>query len=331
MKKISVVVMVLLCVALVFASCAAPVPAASDTAAGDATKGDAAPTGVKKIGIAHAEEAWEMYQVMEKSIREIAEAQGIEVLTANASGDANKQLQQVETMINSGVDGIVSVTIDGATLEPTVKKATANGIAFISLYVPVESATVNIEVNEYDYGYTIGTLAGEYCKANFDGQEVQAALLRMHDYKPGVERGKGMEEAFAKVFPTGKIVSDQHSIDVETAMKATEAILASNPDVKVFMCDSDDTGAVGAYEVLKAKVDEGKYKEYCVIGADGTEQAIKYIQEGGMYRGTIDILPAKLGDKAINTIIDAKAGKEVEKTQYCDFKPIDYDIAVADY
>ena len=75
----------------------------------------------------------------------------------------------------------------------------------------------------------------------------------MHDYRPGVQRGQGMRDAFAKEFPTGKIVSDQNSVDVETAMKATEAILQANPNVRIFMTDSDDTGAIGAYEVLESQ------------------------------------------------------------------------------
>jgi len=36
-----------------------------------------------------------------------------------------------------------------------------------SLYVPCEDATVNIVVDEYAYGYLIGTLAGQWAQKNF--------------------------------------------------------------------------------------------------------------------------------------------------------------------
>ena len=286
---------------------------------------------LKKIGVIHYLQSWEMYVIMQEAIDEIAKKEGVEIVVADGNGDAGKQIQAIETMMNSGVQGIISVTVDGQSLEPSVQKLKEKGIPFISLFTEVPSATVNVYVDEYEYGYAIGTLAGKWAQKNFPGQEIEAALLRMHDYRPGVQRGQGMRDAFAKEFPTGKIVSDQNSVDVETAMKATEAILQANPNVKIFMTDSDDTGAIGAYEVLKAKVKPENYGEYAVIGADGTSQGLKYVKEGGMYRGNVDVLPAKLGVDAYNFIKDLVAGKQVEPKQFVEFLPVDYETAIEKY
>ena len=307
--------------------------AACAPAAAPAAPADTAPEAktVKKIGVIHQLASWEMYVIMQAAIDEIAKTEGVELVVADGEGDASKQIQAIETMMNSGVDGIICVTIDGQALEPSVQKLKEKGIAFISLFTEVPSASVNVYVDEYKYGVEIGTLAGKWAQKNFAGQEIEAALLRMHDYRPGVQRGQGMRDAFAKEFPTGKIVSDQNSVDVETAMKATEAILQANPNVKIFMTDSDDTGAIGAYEVLKAKVKPEDYNNYAVIGADGTSQGLKYVKEGGMYRGDVDVLPAKLGVNAYNFIKDIVAGKTVEQKQYVEFLPVDYETAVAKY
>jgi len=140
-----------------------------------------------------------------------------------------------------------------------------------------------------------------------------------------------MRDCFAKEFPTGKVVSDQNSVDVETGMKATEAILQANPNVRIFMADSDDTGAIGAYEVLKAKVKPADYGNYAVIGADGTSQGIKYVKEGGMYRGDVDVLPAQLGVDSYNMIKDLLAGKPVNPKQFVKFLPVDYETAIKNY
>jgi ABC-type sugar transport system substrate-binding protein len=284
-----------------------------------------------KIGVIHQLQSWEMYVTMQDSIEKLAKEEGVEIVTADGNNDAAKQIQAIETMMNSGVQGIICVTIDGQSLEPYVQKLKEKGIVFISLFTEVPSANVNIYVDEYKYGYAIGTLAGKWAQKNFPGEEIEAALLRMHDYRPGIQRGQGMQEAFAKEFPTGKIVSDQNSTDVETAMKATEAILQANPNVRIFMTDSDDTGAIGAYEVLKAKVKPEDYDKYCVIGADGTSQGIKYVKEGGMYRGDVDVLPAQLGIDAYNYIKSILAGDQVETKQYVQFLPVDYETAKADY
>jgi len=317
---------------ITLASCTTPAASPTQAPQTSATEA-AAPQGkqLKKLGVIHYLQSWEMYVIMQEAIDKLAKEQGVEVIYADGNVDAAKQIAAAETMMNSGVDGIICVTVDGQAMEPTAQKLKEKGIPFVSLLVEVPSADVNVYVDEYQYGCTIGTLAGQWAQKNYPGQELEAALLRMHDYKPGVERGKGMRDCFAKEFPTGKIVSDQNSVDIETAMKATETILQANPNVKIFMADSDDTGAVGAYEVLKAKVKPEDYDKYAVIGADGTGQGIKYLKEGGMYRGDIDVLPYQLGVDAFNMIKDLVAGKVVDAKQYLKFSPIDYEKAIKDY
>ena len=286
---------------------------------------------LKKIGVIHYLQSWEMYVIMQEAIDKIAKEDGVEIVIADGNGDAAKQIEAIETMMNSGVQGIIAVTVDGQALDPSVQKLNEKGIPFISLFTEVPSAAVNVYVDEYEYGCAIGTLAGQWSQENFPGEEIEAALLRMHDYRPGVQRGEGMRDCFAKEFPTGKVVSDQNTVDVETGMKATEAILQANPNVRIFMADSDDTGAIGAYEVLKAKVKPEDYDQYAVIGADGTSQGIKYVKEGGMYRGNVDVLPAQLGIDAYNMIKDIVAGKQVDPTQFVKFLPIDYETAMEKY
>jgi ribose transport system substrate-binding protein len=272
-----------------------------------------------------------MYVIMQEAIDKLAKEQGVEVVYADGNVDAAKQISAAETMMNSGVDGIISVTVDGQAMEPTVQKLNEKGIPFVSLFVEVPSADVNVYVDEYKYGCAIGTLGGQWAQKNFPGQELEAALLRMHDYKPGVERGKGMRDCFAKEFPTGKIVSDQNSVDIETGMTATEAILQANPNVKIFLADSNDTGAIGAFEVLKAKVKPEDYDKYAVIGADGTSQGIKYLKEGGMFRGDVDVLPYQLGEDAFNMIKALLAGEMIEQKQFVKFSPVDYETAIEKY
>ncbi len=299
------------------------------------TQAPAAPTPeakkLVKIGVIHQMASWEMYVIMQAEIEKLAKADGVELVVADGEGDAAKQIQAIETMANSGVQGIICVTIDGQALEPSVVKLKEKGIVFVSLFTEVPSATVNVYVDEYKYGFAIGTLAGTWAQKNFAGKKIEAALLRMHDYRPGIQRGQGMRDAFAKEFPTGVIVSDQNSVDVQTAMSATEAILQANPDVKIFMTNSDDTGAIGAYEVLMAKVKPEQYGEYAVIGADGTSQGIKYLKEGGMYRGDVDVMPGQLGIDSYNFIKNILGGSQIDQKQYVKFTPVDYETAIKNY
>ncbi len=337
MKKLTWMIAIVLVAMLVFTACTpvdapakesaavpsqeAAAPASDGVAQADATTPEAG--ALKKLGLVHMLQSWQMYQVMEKAIKEQCDAQGVELVVADANGDANKQLQLIETMMNSGVNGIIVVTIDGPTLEDVAKRCNEKGVALVSMYTEVENATANMKVDEYQYGYDIGMMGAKYMAENFPDDEIEVALLRIHDYLPGIDRGRGMEDAVKEFLPKAKIVNDQNSVDVETAMKATEAILAGNPKTRLFLTDSDDTGAIGAYEVLKAKVKPEDVDKYAVIGADGVPQAFGYIKEGGMYRGTVALNNGEIGQTAFQICADALAGKDFEKVQYCSFEPVD--------
>ncbi len=336
MKKLSMVLAVILVVVFMLAACT-PVDqpaqgssaqatqeatAAGESAAADKPAAKLAAGDFKKLGLVHNVQSWQMYQVMERAIKAKCDAAGVELVVADANGDANKQLQLIETMMNSGVNGIIVVTIDGPTLEDVAKRCTENGVALVSMYIELQNATANMLVDEYQYGYEIGKMGAQYMAENFPDEELEVALLRIHDYLPGIDRGRGMEDAVKEFYPTAKIVNDQNSIDVESAMKSTEAILAGNPNTRLFLADSDDTGAIGAYEVLKAKVKPEDQAKYCVIGADGVPQAFGYILEGGMYRGTVALNNLEIGNTAFQICADALAGKEFEKVQYCSFEEV---------
>jgi len=315
MKKFIVLLLSVMLVAFVMIGCSPASPAGGGGGGGERQ--------MEKLACVHYLQAWQMYQIMTDFMQETCDEKGIELVIVDANLDANKQLQLIETMMNSGADGIFVITLDGPTLEDVAKRCAEQGIGFTSLFTEVENASGNMYVDEFDYGYQIGKLGCEYMAANFPDETIEVGLLRMHDYLPGIDRGRGMEAAVAEFLPNGVVVNDQHSVDVESAMSATEAILAGNPNTRLFLTDSDDTGAIGAYEVLKARIAPEDQHKYCIIGADGVMQAFGYIAEGGMYRGTIALDMKAISDMAFNMTNDAFLGVPFESIQNVDYVAVD--------
>jgi len=319
MKKL-VISVALLLVAAIFFGCA-QVPGTAPKTEG----------GLKNVGVSNYLSSWEFNVDIQKGIQETADENGISVTFQDAAEDASKQVSQVKAFINSGVDGIITYTVDGVALSSTAKDAVAAGIPVVSMWQQCEGASANILVDEYQYGYTIGEMAGKWAQETFPGQEIEIALLRIQDYQWQEERGGGMRDALADTFPTGVIVTDQHCTSTEMGIKVTEAILQANPNVKIFLCDSDDTGAFGIYEALMAKVSSSDYDSYGIFAADGVEQAIALIKKGTMYRGTVDIQPKETGKLALKVLMDLVAGKPVEQDVFVSFKSVDYKTAVESY
>jgi ribose transport system substrate-binding protein len=329
--KILLISVLIVLVSLAVLGCKA-VAADKDAAAGETAAGQGESGGtLEKVGYSPYLASHLFWIEIENGIKEVGAAKGFTVSVQDPNLDAAKQQQQIEAFINSDIQGIICATIDAASLNPTIKKAVEKGIGFISVTVPADDATANVLISEYEYGLAIGTLAGQWAQKNYPGEKIEAAMLRAQDYLPGIERAKGMKEAFLKEFPTGEVVVDQHSNSIELALEATAVVLQAHPDVKIFLCDSDDTGAIGAYEALKERIDEADWPKYGVFGADAVEQAIKYVKEGGMYRGTVDLKPKQIGVESAQLLLDWAAGKKIEGISYSNFRMVDYETAMKDY
>ena len=63
-------------------------------------------------------------------------------------------------------------------------------------------------------------------------------------------------------------------------------------------------------------------KAFGVFGLDAVDQALDAIAAGGAYKGTIDIAPYDTGYLALETILKAIKGEEVEKTIYQPMKEV---------
>lgn len=287
----------------------------------------------KTIGISEYDSTYQFFVVLTGGSKDKAAENNIATNVQDAQIDAAKQVGILENFITQGVDGIIVSTVDGEALSEVAKKAHEAGIPIVSLFVPIDEDYVlsNVVVDEYKYGHTIGKMAGEWAQKNFPGEEIEAAILSMHDYKPGIERRRGEREGFLEYFPTGKVIADEHSNTTVMAMEKTETLLQAHPDVRIFICDSDDTGALGAAEVLNAAIPKDEHYKYSVWGADAVPEALKQIKTGGVYRGTVDVAPYNIGAMAVEQIMKAWNGEAVKKTIFVEFIEVGYDTAVEKY
>ncbi len=124
-----------------------------------------------------------------------------------------------------------------------------------------------------------------------------------------------------------KVVAQQKAGVGDEGNIQAENFLAAHPDIQV-ICGINDTGVLGAYEVFKAQGKEGD--NYGFFGADGDPQALQLISDDTMYRGTVmsgayDALPG-----AIDILIAASQGEEVDGTIIYETTPVTIDN-VGDY
>jgi ribose transport system substrate-binding protein len=251
----------------------------------DAENGGSNPSG-KKIKIVASvpptDHGW--LGAISKNAKKAAEAYDdvdFEILEA---ADADSQAQQIEQIISSKPDALVVLPQDGAALTPVAQKAEKAGIKVVNvdrLFSEPDAATATVLGDNYQ----IGALAGRYmaeqtkCKGNVVEIQGLAGISVTED------RTKGFEESIKKQCPDGglKIVASQPGdFNPDTGLKVMENILQSEKDITAVYTHDDDM----AQGVVRAISNANRQDEMFLTGVGGSEDAMKQIKEGGLYRAT---------------------------------------------
>lgn len=225
---------------------------------------------------------------MEKACNEL----GIKCISIDAQYRVDKQVSDIENMINDKFDAIFTTAIDANALIQTFEDAKKAGIATGSIAQVVPNSHLLYGMDEYNYGHAIGTQAAQWAKKQLNCQG-KAALITEDNVEAVKRRGDGIEAALKEVCPTMQIVARQAGDNPESGMKIIEAVLQQHPDLNLVI-GSNDSGGIGGYQAMVSNDKVGTDK--AVFSGDATKEALALIaEEGSIYRGTVDLYPFKGG------------------------------------
>ena len=249
-----------------------------------------------KIGYTTMDLANPYFIAVTNGVKDRAKALGVEVTIHDAKSDAASQIAAVENFVAQGMDAIVISPIDARALESVVKLAHENNIPIINAHQAMEGADAKIGLIEFEYGYAIGQVAGEYI-TKYMGGKTDIAILGQPEVSALVKRMSGIKKGIMDFAPNSKIVSEQSGYTPETGARAAEIVMQSSPSVRVFV-GMNDAGILGAFEALKGMgVNES---EFALFGLDATEPAQEKIKGKTMYKGTVDIAPYVTGEMIVD-------------------------------
>lgn len=234
---------------------------------------------------------------------------GIKLIVDDSQCNVAKQVSSIENYISQGVDGIVMITVDTAAMTDVVAQAVDAGIPVISVITLVEGSSAQCILDEYDFGYQAGLNAGEWVAEELGGT-ADCAILGYPDMPQNKYRIDGMRDGLLELAPNANVVSDNQSANnTENGMKCTEILLQANRDLEVIICHSDAV-ALGAYEaVLAADRDSDRF---FIGGIDATPPGLEAMQEKGIFRATVDMMPYAEAAHDIEMMVDLINGKDVE-------------------
>jgi ribose transport system substrate-binding protein len=231
---------------------------------------------------------------VKEGAEETAKLSKVKLTVLDSQNDAIKELNNVESLVVSGVDLIIINPTDSDAVSSAIKLANNNKIPVIT----VDRNASQGEVVTYIASDNVqgGRLAGDLLYDLLKGKGKVAEIEGIPGTSAARERGKGFDEALKKYPEIVKIVKQPADFDRNKALVVVENILQTHPDVNAIFAHNDEM-ALGA---IKAVEESGK--SIYVIGFDGTEEALKAVKEGRL-TATIAQQPSKMGRIAVDMAI----------------------------
>lgn len=243
---------------------------------------------------------------------------GVQSMVIDSKYDVDKQVSDLESLINDNYSGIMISPIDQNATESGISKANEAGIVTACIAQSQDNVDFRYIVDEYKYGQIIGSNAVAWINENLgDLETVKVAIISQDNVEDTIKRGDGVQETLEAECPNVEIVARQAGDTAEGGLKIIESVLAQNPDLNVVVA-TNDSGGIGGYQALVNAGFTGD-DPVGVFSGDATDEALNAMkEENSIYRGTADLVPFQSGyDTAMKLyeyITEGKPDKQV--TQY---------------
>ena len=228
----------------------------------------------------------------------------VELKFAAAYDSDERQVQQIDSLVNSGIDLLIVAPNQVQTISPAIDRAYDKGIPVIVFERKTNSEkfTAFISADNYE----MGRVMGEYIVARLHGQGHVMEIKGLEGSSPSIERHNGFMDAIKQSPGIQVVASLQGDWTEPTAYETTRQWLANNKDVRVdLVFGANDRTAMGARKALGGEV------LYCGIdGLPGENGGIQLVRDSLLDASYI--YPTH-GDQIIELAVNILEGKPYEK------------------
>lgn len=265
------------------------------------------------IGFAQSEREANPFRIAEtESMKAAAERLGIELITTNAESDLNKEISDIQSMVDQGVDALVISPLASEGLDPALDYAKEAGVPIMT----IDRLLTTKEACEDYIGWVgsdfveQGRRAADAMIRETGGEGNVAILLGAPGVNVTTDRNQGFLERLDEVDHNLTIVAEQ-AANYERALgqTVTEQLITSNPEIDAIYAHNDEM-ALGAVAALQA----AGYApgDVAIITIDGTQGAVQGIIDGWV-SGVIESNPrfGPLAFRALDLFYNGEGVPEV--------------------
>ena len=233
----------------------------------------------------------------------------VELKFAAAYDSDERQVQQIDSLVNDGIDLLIVAPNQVQTISPAIDRAYDKGIPVIVFERKTSSRkyTALISADNYEMGHVMG----EYIISRLHGQGNVLEIKGLEGSSPAIERHNGFMDAL-KDTPGIKVVGSLQGDWTEpTAYESTKQWLANHKDVRIdIVFGANDRTAMGARKAF-SPLTSHLSPLYCGIDAlPGENGGIKLVRDSLLDASYI--YPTH-GDQIIELAVNILEGKPYEK------------------
>ncbi|MGC3996497.1 MAG: substrate-binding domain-containing protein [Anaeromyxobacter sp.] len=176
-----------------------------------------------------------------------AKDKNVEFYLVTAS-DPQKQVNDVEDLMQKGINALVILAHDSAPLTPIVKKAYEKGIYVVSVDRGLTEKAENVYIAGDNPG--LGRVSGEWLGAAMGGKG-NVVVLEGIPCVINTERVEGFKQVMAKKYPGVKILDSQPAYwDTQKGLQIMENYLQKYKQIDAVWAQDDDV-LIGVLQAIK--------------------------------------------------------------------------------
>jgi ribose transport system substrate-binding protein len=284
-----------------------------------------------KVGFAQSEKEANPFRIAEtQSIKDQATALGIpagNLLTTNAQSDLNKQISDIKSLLDQGVQLLIVAPLNSDGLQPAFDAAKAKKVPVVTIdrKVTATACTDYLTFIGSDFVSQGKRAADEMIRVT-GGTGKVAILLGSSGNNVTTDRTSGFVDELKTAAGLSVAVQQTGDFDRAKGQATMEQLIQSHPDISAVYAENDEMG-IGAVNALKA-AGKNPGKDVKIVSIDGTRNAVQAIVDG-QYNAVVESNP-RFGQLAFQALADFESGKGVPASVVISDKQYDETNAKAD-
>lgn len=261
----------------------------------------------KVIGLAVANLQANFFNQIRQSVEAEGTKQNVKVIVADAGGDSEKQVSQIQDLITQQVDALIYIPAGATAATVPVKSAKAAGIPVVTVDrnpdgAPGDTfiATDSVAAAKTLAEWVVEQTKGEGNLGVIQGQiGTTPELARDEGFKAGLEGSKIVE--VARQASEGWHQDEGHDI--------AQDMLQAHPEINIIFGRADAL-ALGAAQAAR----QANRKDILIVGFDGDTAGLEAVRDG-VIAATMTQKTQYMGQLALESALKLAAGEKVAAEQ----------------